>query len=141
MFGARAVLKSVLQDFPKTDISISIVWIQMPGFNDNKDTASQIAQTLNDPRVEHFYDPLKTHLVGQTFAKGLLNEGRGPAWDIYLFYKKGDQWSDLPPRPVEWLHQLGGGRRADPAHFHAGEELIEKLHEAMHQVTGDECAG
>ena len=46
MFGARAVLKAVLQDFPKTDISISIVWIQMPGFNDNPDTASQIAQTL-----------------------------------------------------------------------------------------------
>ena len=29
MNGARAVLKSVLQDFPKADIDVSIIWIDM----------------------------------------------------------------------------------------------------------------
>lgn len=134
------MLKSILQDFPETDISVSIVWIQMPGFNDNETTAGLIAQTMSDPRVRHFYDPLATHHAGKAFAKGLLTKGAGPAWDIYFFYKKGVEWRDGPPSPTEWMHQLGGGRRADPAHFHSGDDLVSALHETMHKVTGDNCA-
>lgn len=140
MFGARAVHKSVLEDFPRADISVSVVWIQMPGFNDNEKTAAEIARTLSDRRVRHFYDPMATHLAGKAFAKGLLKGGGGPAWDIYFFYKKGLEWDDGPPPPTEWVHQLGGGRRADPAHFRSGTDLVEELHEAMHRVTGEDCA-
>ena len=139
MAGARAVLKSVLQDFPKADISVSLVWIQMPGFNDSERTAAEIAGTFDDSRVRHFYDPRATHRAGRAFAKGLIPEGRGPAWDIYFFYEKGLEWRDGPPTPTEWLHQLSGGRRADPQHFSTGEKLINGLHEAMHKVTGEEC--
>lgn len=138
MFGARAVLKSVLNDFPNADIGVSVVWIQMPGFRDNETTAGEIALTLSDPRVRHFYDPRQTHLAGKAFAKGRIR-GNGPAWDIYFFYGKGEVWRDDPPAPAEWMHQLGGGRRADPDHFHSGDDLINALHEAMHAVTGEEC--
>lgn len=139
MFGARAVLKSVVEEFPTADISISIVWIQMPGFSDNPQSAIKIAQTIKDPRVRHFYDPQATHLAGKAFAKNLLTEGRGPAWDIYFFYDKGLEWTDLPPSPSEWMHQLGGGRRADAARFHGGEDLVTHLHQAMHTLTGEDC--
>lgn len=129
--------KSVLKDFPDADISVSIVWIQMPGFNDNERTSRKIAGSFSDPRVRHFYDPFPAHLVGKAFAKGRIS--RGPAWDIYFLYKKGEEWKDAPPAPAEWMHQLGGGRRADATKFHAGRDLIDQLHEAMHQVTGANC--
>lgn len=140
MAGARAVQKSVLKDFPGTDISVSIVWIQMPGFDDNEKTARQIAGTIIDSRVRHFYDPIATHRAGKAFAKGIIAEGRGPAWDIYFLYDQGAEWEGGPPRPAEWMHQLGGGRRADRDHFHTGADLTEQLHKAMHRVTGDHCA-
>ena len=81
----------------------------MPGFNDNERTAQKIAGTFSDPRVKHFYDPFPAHLVGKAFAKGRIS--RGPAWDIYFFYKKGQEWNDAPPDPAEWMHQLAYGRR------------------------------
>jgi len=28
------------------------------------------------------------------------------AWDIYLFYKPDAAWSDMPPSPSYWMHQL-----------------------------------
>ncbi len=138
MIGARAVLQSIIQEFPKADISVSLVWIQMPGFNDNENTAQRIAETISDPRVQHYYDPFPTHNAGRDFAKGLINSG--PAWDIYFFYDKDATWDELPPKPVEWWHQLGGKDRADPERFAAGV-IAEKLHESMHRVTNAECTG
>lgn len=132
------MLKSVIQDFPETEISVSMVWIQMPGFNDNRETAKRIAETISDPRVKHFYDPFPTHNAGREFANGLIN--RGPAWDIYLFYDKDVAWDDKPPRPIEWWHQLGGGDRADLDRFAAGV-IADRLHESMHRVTGASCKG
>ena len=137
MQGARAVQKSVLRKFPDADISVSIVWIQMPGFNDHETTAKRIAGSFNDPRVKHFFDPFPAHHAGKAFAKNMVT--RGPAWDIYFFYEKGAEWGDLPPSPSEWMHQLGGGGRADAKHFRTGSNLVNQLHEAMHAVTGAEC--
>ena len=129
--------QSVLKKFPDVDISVSIVWIQMPGFNDNEQTSRQIAGSFSDSRVKHFYDPFPAHLVGKAFAKGRIS--RGPAWDIYFFYKKGQEWTDGPPEPAGWMHQLGGGERADGAMLRTGAALVEQLHKTMHQVTGAEC--
>ena len=109
----------------------------MPGFNDNERTARRIAGTFSDSRVKHFYDPFPAHVVGRAFAKGRISQG--PAWDIYFFYKKGQAWTNGPPEPTEWMHQLGGGDRADASKFHSGAGLVEHLHEAMHAVTGGEC--
>ena len=129
--------ESVLRDFPDADISVSIIWIQMPGFNDNESTAKLIAATFDDPRVKHFYDPWPAHRAGKAFAEGTVT--RGPAWDIYFFYRKGLSWEKTPPQPTEWMHQLSGGGRADPERFHAGEDLLTHLHQAMHAVTGQDC--
>ncbi len=112
----------------------------MPGFMDNQRSARAATRRLIDPRVRHFYDPFPSHLAGKAFAKGLIAEGNGPAWDIYFFYKKGTQWSDGPPQPDRWMHQLGGGGRADAKRFKTGQDLIDGLHQAMHDLTGDQCA-
>lgn len=128
--------KSILSAFPKADISVSIVWIQMPGFDDNAKTAAKIAGTFDDPRVKHFFDPLPGHLAGKAFAKGILKDNRGPAWDIYFFYEKGRVWEEAPPKPDSYLHQLGGGGRADSKRFRTGEDLIRGLRDGMKELTG-----
>lgn len=111
----------------------------MPGFDDNENTARDAASTFSDPRVRHFYDPFPAHIAGKAFAEGFVAPNRGPAWDIYFFYNAADEWLDAPPNPMAWMHQLGGGRRAEAANFHTGDDLVMHLHAAMHLVTGERC--
>lgn len=118
--------KAILDSFPKAEISVSIVWIQMLP-SDHLAAAEKIAATMSDPRVRHYYDPRATLRAGHAFAKGVLNEGAGPAWDVYLFYDRSSEWQEQPPRPVDWMHQLGGTDRADPQRRHTGENLVAQL--------------
>ena len=127
--------KAILESFPKADISVSVVWIEMlPG--DNLAAAEKMAQTIPDRRVRHFHDPRASRRAGHAFAKGVLAEGAGPACDIYLFYDKESEWKDQPPKPADWMHQLGGAQRADPQRLHTGEELVAHLRESMQRITG-----
>ena len=128
-----------MSDFPDADVNVAIIWIQMPGFNDNPTTAGETAANLSDPRVRHFYDALPEHVAGKAFAKNRIAANRGPAWDIYFFFEKGVVWDDDPPEPVAWMHQLSGGQRADPARFYTGDDLVQRLHAATHLITGKAC--
>lgn len=127
------MLKSVLKDFPKADLDVSIVWIDMLP-NDNAAAAAKSAKIFDDPRVRQFHDSRATRLAGKAFAHGLIREGAGVAWDIYMFYDKDARWDDHPPEPIEWMHQLSGGRRADPERFHSGDELVSELRKSMKRL-------
>jgi len=133
------VLKSIVQGFPNADISVAIIWIQMPGFDDTFTNASSMASAINDPRVRHFYDPYPSHLAGNEFARGLIAKGRGPAWDVYMFYGKDVSWDEHPPPPVAFVHQLSGATRADSARYRTGDALVAELYELMHNVVGATC--
>ena len=118
----------MLEGFPDAQLPVGIIWIDiLPP--DGERAARRSARILTDPRVRQFHDP--HHRVGNAIAEGLLYEGGGPAWDIYLFYEKGGVWGDGPPRPTAWMHQLGGDRRADPAHLRTGGDLVVELRKAM----------
>lgn len=120
-------------------MSLSIVWIEMLP-SDNLAAAQKMAGTIRDSRVRHFHDPRATRLAGHAFAKGLLNAGAGPAWDIYMFYDKAAEWRDDPPKPVDWMHQLGGTDRADPTRFHTGDDLVTQLRAAVQRMIQAEGA-
>jgi len=128
---------SILKKFPETDISVSIVWIEMLP-TDSLDAARKMAASIADPRVVHYFDPRPRHLAANSFAKGIIRKGAGPAWDVYLLYDKDADWSGDPPTPAEWFHQLSGGTRADPRRFAAGA-IGDRLHEAMHRLTATSC--
>lgn len=132
VFGAKAVRDSVLNAYPDADIQVSIVWIDMLP-SDNAEAATKSATIFDDPRVTQFHDPDRKS--GFAIAKDLLYENAGPAWDIYLYYDKDAQWTDAPPKPIEWVHQLGGGRRADEARFTPGQKLVDSLHQLTAKVT------
>lgn len=64
---------------------------------------------VTDSRAKQYWD-----------AHGWLDEayGRvlrtpGPAWDVYLLFRRGVRWDGvLPPMPSYWMHQLGGVTQA-----------------------------
>ena len=100
--------------------------------DDARATAGPSARIIDDPRVRHFHDPEKR--AGKAIAEGLGSEG-AVAWDTYLFYASGSEWTDGPPAPIDWMHQVPGSW-ADPARFHTGDDLLQELHKAMKRLTG-----
>jgi len=127
----------VLREFPKSKIHVAIVWIQIPGFRDGLASARRAAARFGpDARVTHFYDPHPSHLAGKAFSKAALPDGK-LAWDIYMFFKPGQRWDEVPPPPAAFRHQLG--RLRDAEEYRTGEALADDLHAIMHELTGDSC--
>ena len=88
--------------------------------------AQQASLIFDDPRVQQFFDP--NQRVGKAVAQGLLNANI--AWDIYLFYNKGIEWSHPPPKPARWMHRLPPDQ-ADRAHQRSGDALLDELRSVM----------
>lgn len=130
--GAIAVNESVVSAYPSADVSIFVVWIDILP-SDDYVAAQRVAGIFNDPRVRQFHDP--NRLVGESFAKGLLDQP--PAWDMYLFYAATPEqlWVDQPPKPADWMHQLGSV--ADPARERSGQNLVVGLYHAMSDLGFD----
>jgi hypothetical protein len=80
-----------------------VVWVPQLGAQRKHVPAG--AALVTDPRAQQYWD-----------AHGWLDEayGRvlrtpGPAWDVYLLYRRGARWiQELPPQPDYWMHQLAG---------------------------------
>ena len=117
---------SIINKFPEADIGISIVWIKKLS-GDSALTAQKKAAMFTDPRVAQFYDPKQSS--GKTIANGLGWTGK-VAWDIYLFYKSGAEWTAAPPQPISWMHQLKDSW-ADSDHFQTADDLSKELLNAM----------
>ena len=137
LFGAKAVRASVLEAYPEAELPVTIVWIDMLP-TDNEAAAKRSSRIFEDPRVKQFHDPDRK--AGRAIARDLLYEDGGPAWDIYLFYDKDAEWTDRPPEPVDWMHQLSGARRADPSRFRPGPQLTKALKEATAGILAKEAS-
>jgi hypothetical protein len=127
--GARAVQESIIKKDSKAEISISLVWIKMLP-EDSKEKARVEAGNFTEPRIHHFYDPNKRS--GTAIADSLGYEDR-VAWDIYLFYTAGAAWTDIPPAPTAWMHQLSE-TWLDREHYHSGDDLVRELSLAMQRI-------
>ncbi len=88
--------------------------------------AQQASLIFDDPRVHQFFDP--NQRVGKAVAQGLLSANI--AWDIYLFYNKGIEWTHQPPKPARWMHRLPPDQ-ADRAHQRSGDALLGELRSVM----------
>ncbi len=123
--GAVAVRETLGRVWGDGDLDLMIVWIDILP-SDDAAAAARASSIFDDPRVAQFHDPRQ--LTGRAFARGLLD--RPPAWDMYLFYEAGDRWTDGPPRPAQWMHQLGS-EVADKDRYRTGAALAAGLHEAL----------
>ena len=137
--GVKAIQGSILDKSPETDISISIVWIDILDDDDLK-SAATISHTLKDPRVRHFHD--LDQLLGKAIADALsANETKAwwestcksksrIAWEFYMVFDSSITWhQDKTPVPATYIHQLP--RKyfswADAERYHTGDDFIAAL--------------
>ena len=90
---------------------------------DSEEKARVEAGHFSDPRIHHYYDPNKRS--GTAIADSLGYADR-VAWDIYLFYTADAAWTDSPPKPTAWMHQLSE-TWLDRQHHHSGDDLVREL--------------
>jgi hypothetical protein len=120
-----AVREGILERFPDAEIALAIVWVGIRR-GDDGEAAREASTMFDDPRVNQVYDP--TLVTSRVFVHGMID--RPPAWDMYLFFAPGERWELEPPRPVDWFHQLSGGRGA-PERFRTGADLVSALSASM----------
>ncbi len=121
--------ENVFEKYPDAEISASIVWIPILG-KDSFDAAIPSVKFLNDSRIKHFYDNNK--MVGKTIADSVGWAGK-VAWDIYLFYKPFVEWTETPPKPRYWMHQLSDGW-ATKDKYQTGDDLKNELLISMEKM-------
>jgi hypothetical protein len=130
LLGTRAVHEVLIQDHSNAKISLSFVWINMLK-GDSEEAARHSAEIIGDQRVQQFYDP--NRLLGKAIAKSIHPQG-SVAWDMYLFYSEGIEWTEQPPIPFDWAHQLDDSW-ADPNHFAWDKALISRFHKIIDRLT------
>ena len=127
--GARAVHETITGKFHDDDISATIVWIPIL----DKDTlaaALPSVKFLSDKRFKHLYDQHQN--VGKTIANSVGWTGK-VAWDIYLYYEPYAEWTDKPPKPVYWMHQLTDDW-AKNNKYRTGADLKNELYISMQKL-------
>jgi len=123
------VHENVFKKYPDADISASIIWIPILD-KDTFDAAIPSVKFLNDNRIQHFYD--KNNTVGRMIGNS-VNWAGNVAWDIYLFYKPFDEWTDTPPKPLYWMHQLTDDW-ATKDKYRTGSDLKNELFISMEKL-------
>ena len=93
---------------------------------DSEQWAKRSTSILPDPRVTHFWTD--TRSVGELF-QAPIHLTTEPAWDVYLLYPRGVEWTDSPPAPYFFMHQLGN--RLPQDNRLSGEGLARRVRELL----------
>jgi len=120
------VHENVFKKYPQADVSGSIVWIPILA-KDTFDAAIPSVKALSDERIKHYYD--RNQVTGKTIAAGVGWYGK-IAWDIYLFYRPTVKWTEAPPSPQYWMHQLSDDW-AKNDRYRTGDDLKKELFVSM----------
>jgi hypothetical protein len=107
------VQETVLDKVESGKLRVFVVWT--PRYlADNRAKAVTATKLVADKRATHFWDG--TGWLGKYYGKALeLPKKRTFAWDVYFVFDTDATWGDEPPKPSDWMHQLGGadGRQLD----------------------------
>ncbi len=117
------VQQQILEALPNEKVKVYVVWTPVLQ-EDNRQAAAEAMRLVADNRAEHFWDADKSlgHSLGKVVT---LPRGRKLAWDVYFAFDATTKWNDVPPKPADWMHQLGTDERSLD-----GEklrDLVEKL--------------
>lgn len=90
----------------------------------------QLASLRTEPRLKGWWDARRE--IGTAFARTLRFPQR-VAWDVYLVYPPGVQWTgSLPPVPLYWLSQH---EVPDEAHFFEPKKLEMAVGDLLYQLN------
>jgi len=120
------VRNDVLDHVTSPDLAAYLVWV--PVLNEDNENAARRATVLvPDARASHYW--AQSDSTGWDFQAALPLADES-AWDVYLVYDRGVEWTGPdPPVPTYYMHQLVGrlpeGRMLD------GPVLQKKIREIL----------
>ena len=94
----------VLEPISDGRLKVFVIWEPILP-KDAEDALDDAGALLKDEwRATQYWDPARTsgNAIKQLLGLGIPN----PAWDVYLLYAPGKKWTDGPPKPDFWMHQL-----------------------------------
>ena len=119
------VYDSVLKKIKSDSLRAYAVWEPVLRA-DSEQWAKRSTSILADRRVTHYW--IDNRDVGKLFQPP-INLTTEPAWDVYLLYPPGVEWTDDPPKPHFFMHQLGN--RLPRENRLSGEGLNRRVRELL----------
>jgi hypothetical protein len=112
----------VLDQVASPELAAYFIWEPVLG-DDDESAARRATVLVPDSRARHYWAPSDSTAWAFQAALPLVDEF---AWDVYLLYDRGIEWTGKnPPVPTYYMHQLVGrlpqGRMLD------GPVLREKV--------------
>lgn len=101
--GSSVIQTHVLETLDEPGLSVYIAWVPILP-DDGRPDGGNLA-LVSDARARHFWD--RHGVLSPLFRPVLGLPAEWPAWDVYLAYPPGATWTDVPPAPAFWHHQLG----------------------------------
>jgi hypothetical protein len=96
------VQRYVLDQIPDPRLAVLVVWGPML-HKEKEEDAHAAAAFLPDRRALHFWTPAQA--IAEAFEKPTgLASTHTPAWDTYLLYAPGIEWTSEPPAPTSLMH-------------------------------------
>ena len=91
----------MLDQIKDKDVSVYAIWVPIIQ-SDGENAVPTALKRMPDERVRHYWDGKGE--TPETFKRVLqINQ---TAWDVYLIYPRDAEWTDEPPAPAYWMHQL-----------------------------------
>ena len=106
--GAESAAQAVLSLPKSSDFRLYLLWLPVLA-NDTWKAAEAAHHRLpTDDRMVQFWD--RDLIISQSYHRVLQLAQRQRrhrvAWDLFLLYGAGRVWTDVPPVPDFWMHQL-----------------------------------
>ena len=116
----------VLDQVHSSELAAYFVWVPVLG-DDNENAAQRATVLVSDTRARHYWAPTDSTAWAFQAALPLVDEF---AWDVYLVYDRGVEWTGAsPPAPTYYMHQLVG--RLPEGRMLNGPVLRERIVELM----------
>ena len=103
------VQEKILEAVKHEELRVYVVWTSVLQEDDRQAAVKAIGK-VPDERAIHFWDADKS--LGFSLGKTVvLPRGRELAWDVYFAFERTAKWDEVPPKPADWMHQLGTDQR------------------------------
>jgi hypothetical protein len=124
--SGAAIVERALARVQSSQLKVYVVWIHRL-YRDNREAAHEAMALVSDKRARHFWDG--GGWLGKEYGKIVsLPRHKKFAWDVYFVFGPKAKWTDAPPKPDFWMHQLGGpetGNMLDGEKFR--QEIVRRL--------------
>lgn len=102
--------QNILDQIESDRLSVHVVWTPVLR-SDSRESVEKARRLFTDERITQYWDA--DQRLGKTYGEIVeLPNNRSLAWDIYFAFDKKAQWTDRPPEPATWAHQLGRDERS-----------------------------